>query len=110
VNAQITATGQQHIAEGLQKEKIAGYSQGLANLEGGTKAELGIADATDPSKAAGAAAGMGGLAEQSGAEMFKENQASSMFSKVMGGLSTVGGFAKDIFGGGKDSAASGMGL
>ena len=107
LNAQITATGQQSIASGLQKEKIAGYSQGLANLEGGTKAELGIADATDPSKAASAATGAGGLAEQAGAEEFKENQETgglAQFEGISSGLANLGkaasGFAGSFHKGG----------
>jgi hypothetical protein len=74
INAEILARGQQSEATGLQNEKIAGYQQGLANLEGGTAAENDILNATNPEKAAEAATGAGSLAEQSGAEEFKENQ------------------------------------
>ena len=113
LNAQITATGQQNIASGLQKEKIAGYQQGLANLEGGTKAELGIASATDPGRAAEAATGAGSLAEQSGAEMFKENLATgpmATFKGIAGGLADLGkaasGFAGAFHKGGKITGKS----
>jgi hypothetical protein len=89
INADIAATGQQAIAKGLQGEKIAGYEQGLKNLEGGTEAELGIAGATNPGEYAKAATGQGALTEQAGAEMFKENQETS-------GLATLGQVAGDI--------------
>ena len=113
VRAQILATGQQSIASGLQKEKIAGYQQGLANLEGGTKAELGIASATDPGRAAEAATGAGGLAEQAGSEVFKENLATgpmATFKGVAGGLADLGkaasGFAGAFNKGGKITGKS----
>ena len=101
INAQITATGQQKIASGLQQEKIAGYEQGLSNLEGGTKAELGIADATDPSKAASAAEGAGQLAVGAGAERFKENQETgglAQFEGISSGLANLGKAASGFAG------------
>lgn len=74
VNAEILAKGQQAQGTGLQQEKIAGYEQGLKNLEGGTQAENDIIEGTNPEKAAEAATGAGSLAETAGAEEFKENQ------------------------------------
>lgn len=74
INAEILARGQQAEGTGLQEEKIAGYKQGLANLEGGTQAENDIIEGTNPEKAAEAATGAGSLAETAGAEEFKENQ------------------------------------
>jgi hypothetical protein len=107
INAQILATGQQKIAQSLQQEKIAGYSQGLSNLEGGTKAELGIADAADPTKGAEAAAGTGAMAEKAGADEFQENQETggmATFEGVASGLGNLGkaasGFAGSFHKGG----------
>lgn len=100
IDADIKALGQQKIAEGLQREKMAGYEQGFKNLMGGTQAELGIAGAENETGLASAANSAGNLALSAGAERFKENQANSMFSKVMGTLGAVGNFAKDISGAG----------
>lgn len=98
LNADITAKGQQSIASGLQNEKIAGYKQGVTNLEGATDAELGIAKGNDPNAYAGSAVSAGDMAEKAGAEMFKENQESSTFGKVMGGISSIAGAAQSIGG------------
>jgi hypothetical protein len=101
INADILATGQQKIASGLQQEKIAGYQQGLSNLEGGTKAELGIADATNPAEAAKATEGAGSMAEEAGAEEFKENQETgpmAQFSNITGGLANLGKSAEGFAG------------
>lgn len=94
INAMILAKGQQAAATGLQQEKIAGYEQGIKNLEGGTEAEKAILDATNPERAAAAATSQGGLAEQAGAEQFKENQESSLFSKVGAGIGMAGAIGK----------------
>lgn len=107
INAQILATGQQKIAQGLQNEKIAGYEQGTSNLEGGTKAELGVADAANASGTANAATGAGKAAEEAGAEEFKENQETgglAQFEGISSGLANLGkaasGFAGSFHKGG----------
>lgn len=82
LRSQIEATGQQGIARGLQAEKIAGYDQGLKTLEGGTQAELGIANAWDPAARASAATGAGALALKAGAERFKEQQSGGILSNI----------------------------
>ncbi|MBZ5695981.1 MAG: hypothetical protein LAN36_11560 [Acidobacteriia bacterium] len=113
INAEIQARGQQAIAQGLQEEKLAGYDQGVKNLEGATQAELGIAGEENPTGLAGAAVSSGDLAERAGAEQFKENQQDSMFNKVMGGISTVAGAAKSIglgFAGGVPALAASGGM
>lgn len=112
LNAEILAKGQQSEATGLQQEKVAGYEQGVKNLEGGTQAELGIADATNPAKSAEAALGAGSLAETAGAEQFKENQETgpmAIFSGITGGLKNLAGAAEGFAGsglipGGSDSS------
>lgn len=103
INAEILARGQQSAATGLQNEKIAGYKQGVQNLEGATQAEMGIIDATNPEKAAEAALGAGNLAETAGAERFKENQSTgplATFEGIAGGLANLGtavtGFSKAL--------------
>lgn len=102
INADIAATGQQAIAKGLQGEKIAGYEEGLKNLEGGTDAELGIAKATDPNQSAEAATGAGSMAEKAGAEEFQENYETSSPHASLGdiaqGVGIAGGIAGDIMG------------
>lgn len=120
INASILATGQQKIAEGLQKEKLAGYAQGLENLEGGTKAELGIADATNPTRAGEAAVAAGNMAEKAGSDQFQENLATgpmAIASGVIGDISkgasaiesigNVGSmFSNSMSGGGAPSPAA----
>ena len=66
INAEILAKGQQSAASGLQQEKIAGYQQGLANLEGATSAEEGIMKDTDSTAAADAVVNAGNMAEKAG--------------------------------------------
>jgi hypothetical protein len=108
INAEILAKGQQSEASGLQQEKIAGYQQGLANLEGATNAEQGIIEATNPEKAAEAATGTGNLAETAGNAEFEENQQTgplATFQGVSSGLANLGkaasGFAGAFHKGGK---------
>jgi hypothetical protein len=104
INADIAATGQQAIAKGLQGEKIAGYQQGLNELEGGTDAELGIAGASNPSSYSQSAVGAGDMAEKAGAEEFKENFETSSPQAIMGEISQGVGLAGQIAG-----AAMGIG-
>ena len=108
INAEILATGQQKIGENLQQEKIAGYRQGLANLEGATAAESDVAKETNPTGYAEATTGAGSMAEQAGAEQFKENQETSgmaTFKGIASGLGSLGGaaegFSKAFFPGGQ---------
>jgi hypothetical protein len=101
INAQILAAGQQKIGENLQQEKIAGYKQGLANLEGATAAESDIAKETNPTGYAEATTGAGSMAEKAGSDMFAENQATSgmsTFKGIAGGIASLGGAAKDFAG------------
>jgi hypothetical protein len=103
INAEILAKGQQSAATGLQNEKIAGYKQGLANLEGGTQAEEGILEDTNPEKAAEAATGAGGLALSAGAEQFKENQETgplAIASSITGDLGNLAQGAAKVAGAG----------
>lgn len=99
INADINATGQQKIAEGLQKEKIAGFQQGETNLKDATSAELGIAGAEDAPQLASASTGAGNLALDAGKEQWKENQATgpmSIFNNIMGGIKSVAGAVSGI--------------
>jgi hypothetical protein len=90
INADLAATSQQQIAKGLQAEKIAGYQQGVTNLEEGTKAELGIAGAEEAPQLGQAATGAGGLALSAGEAEFQENQQTSLMSEVGQGLDLAG--------------------
>lgn len=101
INAQILATGQQKIGSDLQNEKIAGYKQGLANLEGATSAELGVAKEDNPAAYAENATGAGGLAEKAGSDMFQENQETggmSTFKGITGGIASLGSAASSFAG------------
>lgn len=92
ITAQIQATGQQQIARGLQAEKIAGYQQGMTNLEGASAAEEDIARQTGAAAASSASeeqAAAGGQA-QAGEAIFNEEQASSGLSKL-GQVANVAG-------------------
>jgi hypothetical protein len=111
LRAQVLATGQQSIARGLQEEKIAGYAQGLKNLEGATEAELGVGktQAELGSTAASAGAETQKTEEAAGAEMFKENQATSGFAIAKNIEGLVGG-AAGIAGGIGSMAAGGAAL
>jgi hypothetical protein len=98
VNAEIQALGQQKIASGLQEEKIAGYDQGVKNLEAATGAELGVAGAENPTGGANVTIGAGSMAEKAGNDEFQENQEGSMFGSVMKGITGVAGAASSIGG------------
>lgn len=103
INAEILAKGQQSAATGLQQEKIAGYEQGLKNLEGGTEAENDVLNATNPERAASAATSQGGLAEAAGAEQFKENQETgplAIASSITGDIGNVAKAAEGFAGSG----------
>jgi hypothetical protein len=94
LRAQIEATGQQGIAKGLQSEKIAGYDQGLKTLEGGTQAELGIANAWNPAARAEATTGAGNLALNAGTENWKEKQSGG----ILANIDAVAKTAEDVMG------------
>jgi len=98
INADIAATGQQQIAKGLQAEKIAGYQQGVTNLEAGTRAELGIAGAEEAPQLGQAATGAGGLALSAGEAQFNENQISSPMNIAKGVIGDVTSAAGAITG------------
>jgi hypothetical protein len=97
INAEIGAIGQQKTASGLQNEKIAGYEQGVTNLEDATKAELGVAGAENPVGGANATEGVGALAEKAGNDEFTENQTSS-FGSIMGDIGKGVGLAGEVGG------------
>jgi hypothetical protein len=97
VDAQIQAQGQQSTAAGLENEKIADYQQGVANLEGATKAELGIASGEDETGLANAATGAGGLGLNAAEAEWKENQASSV-GAILGDIGAGIGDATGIAG------------
>lgn len=86
IDATIQALGQQKTAAGLQAEKIAGYDQGLKNLEGGTQAELGVASAENETGLASGANSAGDLALNAGTEEFKEAQQPGLFHQIMGAI------------------------
>jgi hypothetical protein len=77
IDAEIETKGQQGTAANLTNEKIAGYDQGLKNLEGGTTAELGIANAENETGLAGASTSAGNLGVDTAAESWKQGQTSS---------------------------------
>jgi hypothetical protein len=77
VDAQIQAQGQQATATGLQNEKTADYQQGVANLEGATNAELGIAGGESDTGLASGATGAGGLGLSAAEAQWQENQTTS---------------------------------
>jgi hypothetical protein len=109
VNAEILAKGQQAQGTGLQQEKIAGYEQGLKNLEGGTQAENDILNATDPSKAANAVVNAGNMAEKAGTDEFNENQETGSPMAIMKDISAGVGLATQIAGAGAGFAGMGGG-
>lgn len=90
INAQIQATGQQNIARGLQAEKIAGYQQGITNLEGATQAELGIAKTEAPTETAGQVNQADIAEREAGQAIFQEQQATSPFADLEKGLTAAG--------------------
>jgi hypothetical protein len=94
ITAEIAARGQQATAANLAQEKIAGYDQGLKNLEGATSAELGVSRGEDVTGLAGATTGEGKLGLEAAQAQWQENQASSL-SSILG---DIGGVAKDITG------------
>jgi hypothetical protein len=96
VNAEIQATGQQKTAAGLQAEKTADYQQGVANLEGATSAELGIASGENETGLASAATGAGGLGLNAAEAQWQENQTSSpaaILGDIGQGVSDAAGLA-----------------
>jgi hypothetical protein len=109
INAEILARGQQSEATGLQQEKIAGYQQGLANLEGATSAEEGIMKDTDPSAAANAVVNAGNMAEKAGVDEWTENQATGSPMAIMKDISAGVGLATQIAGAGAGLAGVGGG-
>jgi hypothetical protein len=109
VNAEILAKGQQAQGTGLQQEKIAGYEQGLKNLEGGTQAENDILNATDPSKAANAVVNAGNMAEKAGVDEWTENQATGSPMAIMKDIGAGVGLATQIAGAGAGFAGMGGG-
>ena len=112
INAEILARGQQAAATGLQQEKIAGYEQGVSNLEGATSAEEAVMKNTDPTAAANAATQAGNLALNAGKEEFSESQADSGFAtlgKVTGAIGDVAGAAAKVAGLGAGFAGMGGG-
>ena len=112
INAEIEARGQQSTASGLQAEKLAGYEQGVSNLEGATSAEEAVMKNTDPTAAANAATQAGNLALNAGKEEFSESQADSGFAtlgKVTGAIGDVVGAAGKVAGFGAGFAGMGGG-
>lgn len=108
INAEILARGQQASATGLQNEKIAGYKQGVENLEAATQGENAILEDTNPEKAAEAVTQAGNMAETAGNAEFEENQQTgpmATFQGISSGLANLGkaasGFAGAMHKGGK---------
>ena len=87
VNAEIQARGQQSTATNLGNEEIAGYQQGLSNLQGATGAELGIASGENETGLAGASTGAGGLGVNAAEAEWQENQTSSP-AAILGDIGT----------------------
>jgi len=98
INALIGSQTQQNIASGLRQEKIAGYQQGLSNLEGATNAELGVAKTEAPTEGANAALGANKAEEEAGAEIFKEAQATGPLAIASSIIGDVANGAKAITG------------
>lgn len=97
INAEIEAKGQQSTASNLAQEQIAGYEQGVKNLEGATSAELGIASGANETGLAGATTGAGSLGLNAATAQWQQNQTSSP-AAILG---DIGQGAKDagmIFG------------
>lgn len=109
INAEILARGQQSEATGLQQEKIAGYQQGLANLEGATSAEEGIMKDTDSTAAANAVVNAGNMAEKAGVDEWTENQATGSPMAIMKDIGAGVGLATQIAGAGAGFAGMGGG-
>lgn len=98
INALIEAKGQQSTAQNLANEKIAGYQQGETNLEGATKAELGIAGNANEVGLAGATTTAGDLGLKSAQEQWKENQGGNI-GNILGKIGdTAVGVAKGVTG------------
>ena len=109
INAEILAKGQQSAASGLQQEKIAGYQQGVANLEGATSAEEGIMKDTDSTAAADAVVNAGNMAEKAGVDEWTENQATGSPAAIMKDISQGVSLATQIAGAGAGFAGMGGG-
>jgi len=104
LKAQTAELGGQATAKNLAAEKIAGYDQGLKNLEGGTQAELGVASGENETGLAGATNEAGNLALSAGAEEKKENMASgplAIAGSIIGDISSLAGAATGLAGIGK---------
>ena len=97
VDAQIQAQGQQATATGLQNEKTADYQQGVANLEGATNAELGVAGAENETGLASTATGAGSLGLAGAEAQWQENQTSSP-GAILGDIGSAVGDATGIAG------------
>ena len=77
INAEIQARGAQSTAQNLTNEQIAGYQQGVQNLQGLTGAETSIANAENEVGLAGASTNAGGLGLNFATESWKQGQTSS---------------------------------
>lgn len=99
INAEIEAKGQQQTASNLAQEQIAGYEQGVKNLEGATQAESAIASGANETGLAGATTGAGSLGLNAAMAQWKQNQTSSP-SAILGDIGQatgdVSGIASDI--------------
>ena len=85
--ATIGAVGQQGAAANTQATQLAGFQQGVQNLEGGTQAELGVASGEQVPQLEEAATGEGALGLNAGQAQFAENQVTSplnLTSDVLG--------------------------
>lgn len=98
IQADIGATGAQSEAQTLANEKIAGYQQGLQNVEGATSAELGVASGENAAGTANAATNAGNLALNAGNTQWQENQATSPLNVAKSVLGDIGTAAGDITG------------
>jgi hypothetical protein len=98
IRTQIADAGQASENANLTAEKTADYQQGVANLEGATQGELGVATGENEVGLAGAATGSGQLGLSAAQAQWQENQTSSpaaILGDIGTGVGDLAGVASD---------------